>query len=56
MSMSMVAKGKIRYSALKGEEIQKVGIKFKWKSNNGSNEVLKNGTLVPIEVKGSGLS
>ncbi|MDI6707286.1 MAG: Ldh family oxidoreductase [Firmicutes bacterium] len=58
MSMSVVARGKIRYAALKGEEIPEGwGLNYNGYPTTDPNEVLKGGSLVPIGgVKGSGLA
>jgi len=58
MSMSVVARGKIRYAALKGEDIPEGwGLNSKGHPTTNPNEVLKGGSLVPIGgVKGSGLA
>jgi LDH2 family malate/lactate/ureidoglycolate dehydrogenase len=58
MSMSTVARGKIRYSALKGEEIPEGwGLDSEGNQTTDPDEVLDGGSLVPIGgVKGSGLA
>jgi LDH2 family malate/lactate/ureidoglycolate dehydrogenase len=58
MAMSTVARGKIRYSALKGEDIPEGwGLNSTGQPTTNPNEVLKGGSLVPVGgVKGSGLA
>ncbi len=58
MAMSTVARGKIRYAALKGEGIPEGwGLDARGMPTTDPNEVLKGGSLVPIGgVKGSGLA
>lgn len=58
MSMSMVARGKIRYAAMNNEEIPLGwGLNSNGDPTTDPNEVIKGGSLVPIGgVKGSGLA
>ena len=58
MSMSTVARGKIRYAALNGERIPEGwGLDSKGRPTTDPNEVLNGGSVVPVGgPKGSGLA